>query len=249
MTFKDHFSAVASSYAESRPTYPDALFDFLASAAPRRERAWDCATGNGQAALALARRFDRVAASDASVEQISHAFSSPRVSYVVARAEAAAFAGRSVDLVTVAQAAHWFDLPRFFAEARRVLAPGGVIALWTYDLLRVEPRIDVLLGDLYHVRLGGFWPPERKLVDEGYSGIVLPFDPIPAPPFAMTLRWNLEAVLRYLATWSAVPKFRKERGYDPIAAAGPELAALWGDPAEVREITWPLSVLCGRAGG
>lgn len=246
MTFKDHFSSVAADYADSRPRYPAALFDFLAEAAPARNLAWDCATGNGQAAVALAEPFSSVVATDASAEQLAHAFSRPRVRYVAGRAEPSPLRTATVDLVTVAQAIHWFDLDRFFAEVSRVLVPSGVLAFWTYDLLRAGDDVDPLIDDVYFRRLAGFWPPERRLVDERYASIPMPFPPIEVPPFAMTLRWDAEAVLRYLKTWSAVPRYRSAHGKDPIDEVRSELLERWGDPTVVRDITWPLTVRCGR---
>ena len=131
MTFKDHFSRLAAQYAEFRPSYPGALFDLLARIAPSRGRAWDCACGSGQATLDLAERFESVVGTDASAQQVAAAKPHPRVTYAVCRAEASGLETASFDLVTVAQSLHWFDRPGFYAEARRVLKPEGVIGVWT----------------------------------------------------------------------------------------------------------------------
>ena len=171
MSFADHFSGVSAAYAAFRPRYPDALFDLLAAAAPAREAAWDCATGNGQAALGLARHFARVIATDASDAQIAYATPHPRITYRVAAADRSGLGDRSVDLVTVAQAAHWLDRPRFYAEARRVLRPAGVIALWSYWDFTIAPEIDPILRVFHKETVGPFWPLERKLTEDRYRTI------------------------------------------------------------------------------
>ncbi|HEY6066574.1 MAG TPA: class I SAM-dependent methyltransferase, partial [Thermoanaerobaculia bacterium] len=178
-SFPDHFSGVAGAYAEHRPRYPDRLFEWVAGLAPRRELAWDCATGNGQAALGLADHFERVIATDASPAQIAAAVPHPRVEYRVAPAESSGLAAESADVVTVGQALHWFDRPAFYAEVRRVLRPGGVLAAWTYGhCLLGDPSADAAMRRFYSETVGPCWPPERALVDEGYRSIELPFEEI-----------------------------------------------------------------------
>jgi len=247
MAFTDRFAGVAREYASYRPGYPDALFAWLASIAPARDVAWDCGAGNGQASVGLAAHFARVIATDASATQVAHATPHPAVEYRVAPAEASGLPDDSVDLVTVAQAAHWFDLPRFFAEARRVARPKGVVALWTYNLLETGvPAIDGMVTRFYAETLAAWWSPERRLVDENYRSIVFPFAEITAPPFEMRTRWTLEQLLGYLRTWSAVDRYRRETGDDPVSPLGAALRAEWGDPALAREIAWPLAFRVGR---
>ena len=247
MSFPDHFSGVAPDYAEYRPLYPDALFDWLARIAPGRERAWDCATGSGQAAVPLALRFDVVVATDASAGQIAAAAKNPRIEYRVAPAEASGLDAESVDLVTVAQALHWFDRPAFYAEVRRVLRPEGVLAAWTYGHpVLDDPRADAVFQRFYSETVGPWWPKERALVDAGYRTIDFPFPEVEAPPFPMETRWPLGALLGYVATWSAVTRYRAARGGDPVADLGGALAPAWGDPDEPRRIRWPLSLRAGR---
>ena len=249
--FADHFSASAAGYAAFRPTYPPALFAWLASLLPgdaRRARAWDCATGSGQAARGLAAHVAHVVGTDASVAQLAHAAPHPRVSYAAATAERSALAAGCVQLVTVAQALHWFDAAAFHAEARRVLAPGGVVAAWSYgDLTLDDPALDAVVHALAHGTLAGHWPPERRLVDEGYRTIPFPHREVAAPAFALEHRWTLPQLAGYLRSWSAVARWQAAHGgADPVADAERALAAGWGDGgAAARPVRWPLALRVG----
>jgi SAM-dependent methyltransferase len=243
----DHFSGVARDYARYRPTYPAALFAGVARAAPGRRAAWDCATGAGQAAAGLAAHFERVVASDRSLRLLREAPRHPRVRYVAARAEASPLATGSVDLITVAQALHWFDVPAFYDEVRRVLAPGGVLAVWTYDTIRLAPpALDDAVQRLYRERLGGYWPAERAAVEGRYRSLPFPFAPVPAPQVAMTARWSRAELLGYLRTWSAAERFRAARGVDPVSLVEPEIAAVWPADEERVAVRWPLTMRLGR---
>ncbi len=248
--FKDHFSGNSADYAAYRPDYPAALFAWLAAQAPGRTLAWDCATGSGQAALGLAPHFQRVEATDASVDQIAQARPHARVNYRVAPAEAPGLPSASVDLVTVAQAAHWFDLPVFHAEVKRVLRPDGVLAIWCYERLRVEPALDEVIDAFYGQRLGPYWPPERRHVETGYRDLDFPFRELEGPAFAMDAAWNLDQLLGYFATWSAVKACRRETGDDPLPALRDRLASIWlasgVSLAAPKNIKWPLSLRLGR---
>ncbi len=245
--FSDHFGAVAGHYAEFRPHYPASLFAWLAAQCDRHALAWDCGTGSGQAAQALAAHFAQVHATDASAEQIAHAEAHAGVTYAVVPAERSGLADASTDLVTVAQALHWFDLPAFYAEVRRVLKPGGVVAAWTYGVHTTEgDAIDAAVRRFYHEVVGPYWPPERRHVENGYRELPFPFTRIPAPAFAMQVSWSLAQLLGYLGSWSATARLRKATGSDPLPALGQQLRPLWGDPAKTRIVRWPLSLLAGR---
>lgn len=244
--FQDHFSADAGGYAAHRPGYPAGLSAWLAARCPRHDAVWDCATGNGQAALGLAEHFRRVIASDASPEQIAQARPHRGVAYRVAPAEASGLDDASVDLVTVAQAAHWFDLPAFYAEARRVLRPGGAIALWGYERLELVPEVARLVDHFYQHELAGFWPPERHHVETAYRELPFPFAEEVAGRFAMSARWDLHDLLGYLSTWSAVQRYRQARGHDPIPELGDRLAGAWGSPDTRKDIKWPIFLRLGR---
>jgi ubiquinone/menaquinone biosynthesis C-methylase UbiE len=243
--FQDHFSVAAHEYDRHRPRYPDELIDFLASVAPGQALALDCATGTGQAALALASRFERIIATDASSAQIANAVPHPRVGYVVARAEACTLADHAVDLVTVAQALHWLDLDAFYAELRRVARPQAVFAAWTYSLADADPEVDPLVAAFYR-EMGPWWPPERVHVEDGYRNLPFPFEPIEAPDFEIHAAWPLERLLGYFSTWSAVNRCRRETGSDPLFELRARLARVWGDPARARPVRWPLHLRVGR---
>jgi ubiquinone/menaquinone biosynthesis C-methylase UbiE len=243
--FKDHFSVAAHEYDRYRPRYPKTLIEFLAAAAPGRDLAWDCATGTGQAAVALAARFGRVIATDASSAQLAHAVAHSGVDYVLATAESCGLADRSVDLVTVAQALHWLDLERFYAEVRRVARPGAVFAAWTYSLADADPEVDPLVASFY-AEMTPWWPPERSHVEDGYRRLHFPFEPLATPAFEIREAWPLERLLGYFSTWSAVNRCRKDTGQDPVIALGERLAEVWGDPSRPRPVRWPLHLRAGR---
>ena len=244
LDFNDHFSGHAEQYASHRPTYPSALFDYLASESPGREQAWDCATGNGQSAVALASRFERVVATDASGEQLEAASSHERVIYRREAAEETSLPAASCDLVAVAQAVHWFDLDRFYAEVRRVARERGLLAVWTYALMRVGRQVDGLLDSLHDGVVGAYWPDQRRWVDGRYAALPFPFDTLDPPRFEMTCRWTVEQALGYLGTWSAVRRFTADRGLDPLLDLAPRLRAAWG-PGD-RLVRWPLTLKVGR---
>ena len=246
-SFHDHFSSVAKRYADFRPHYPAGLFDYLATVVPASSVVWDCAAGNGQATFDLAERFERVVATDASAEQIASAKPHPKVEFRVAPAEESGLANESLGLVAVAQALHWFDLTRFYAEVARVLRPGGVLAVWAYGVNEVAgDAINQLVQDFYSNTVGPYWPPERKLVEEGYRTIPFPFAEIATPTFRMEARWTLEQLLGYFSTWSATNRYIKATDRNPLEPLSAALAQHWGDPNTRRLIRWPLSLRVGR---
>ena len=251
MAFADHFSKQANAYAAFRPSYPDELGAYLASLAPTSgtspTQVWDCATGSGQAATMLARHFDRVVATDASAAQIDKAERCDGVDYSVAPAEASGLPDRSCDVITVAQAAHWFDLPAFYAEARRVLKPRGVIAVWCYALLEIgDPDVDAAVRHLTYDRLGSYWPAGRELVEDQYRSLNFPFEAIPAPPFEMSARWSRADLLGFLGTWSAVARCREIEGQDPLEPFAADLRRVWPDSSTALDVRWPLYLRVGR---
>jgi SAM-dependent methyltransferase len=246
--YADHFSRVASGYAECRPPYPDALFDYLGQSVSRHELAWDCAAGSGQATVPLARLFRHVVATDASAAMLERAPRHPGIEYRVAVAESSGLPSQAVDLVTVAQALHWLDLAAFYREVERVLAPGGALAVWTYGMLHLDHgSLDPLLERFYRNTVGPYWSPERSHVESGYRTLPFPFDEIPSPPFDMRAEWTLSQLLGYIRTWSATQRYREAVGTDPVEQLGSALAREWGDEDEIRCIRWPLSVRVGQS--
>ena len=246
--FHDHFSTVAARYADFRPSYPAALFDYLTTLAPRNSLVWDCAAGTGQATIDLAARFDRVIGTDASREQIAAATSHPSIEYRVALAEQSGLSDASVGLITVAQALHWFNFDRFYAEVHRVLAPNGLLVAWGYGINEVDGDVvNSLVQDFYHNIVGPYWPAERKLLAEGYRTIPFPFAEITPPAFHMEAKWTLEQLIGYFSTWSATNRFIKSTGHNPLEPLSAALAKIWGDAAKTRRVIWPLSLRVGRA--
>lgn len=247
MNFKDHFSKQASDYAKFRPQYPRALFQFIESVSPDNRLALDLASGNGQAAIALAEFFEKVIGIDASEKQIASAQPHGGVEYHIASAESTGLPSHSCDALTVAQALHWFDLAAFYAEARRILRPRGVLAVWAYTHLQIAPEIDAVVRHFYNDVVGPFWPPERRFVESGYRELPFPFLEIKPPPFQIEVWWTLEHLFGYLRTWSATQRYLAEHKTDPVDQITAELENAWGDPAEERLVLWPLTTRIGRA--
>jgi SAM-dependent methyltransferase len=238
---RDRFARQSDKYARFRPRYPEVLFEHLASLCARRELAWDCATGSGQAAAGLARHFTRVVATDASERQLAHAEQHPRVEYRVARAEQSGLDDASVDIVTVATALHWLELDSFYAEAKRVLRAAGVIAAWSYRDTRVSPEVDRVLRNYREQIVGGHWGFPMEMLTTRYQSIPFPFRDVPAPQDLVAARQlDLDGVLGYLESWSATQSYLEQTGNDPRELIRRELAEAWGDPAIVRTVEWPL---------
>ena len=246
MASTDHFSSHAAAYAKSRPSYPAELFSWLAEQCSNHSLAWDCGTGNGQAAHQLAVHFDMVHATDLSPQQLAQATPGPRLRFLTAPAEASDLPDESCDLVTVAQALHWFCHDSFYAEVRRVLKPGGVIAAWTYTLLDAEPGINAVIQEFHDHTVGPWWPPERKWVGLGYAGMPFPFAEFRAPAFTISREWSIGQLLDYVNTWSAVQRYGTATGRDAILMLREQLEAVWGNPDQIKTIRWPMAVRCGR---
>lgn len=244
---KDNFfSPIAANYARFRPTYPPELYAYLASIAPGKGLAWDCATGSGQAAVALAAHFDRVIATDISDELLAQAPAHERIAYRHADALDSRIPAHTVDLVTVATAMHWFHGEAFEREVRRVLRPGGIIAAWSYAYARITPAIDALTRRVHDVIVDPFWIEPNRIVERGYTDLHFGFAEVANPAFAMATQADLAAIEGYMRTWSASVKYTQHHGTDPVAQVHAELLAAWGDPAEVRPVHWQLNLRVGR---
>ncbi len=245
-TFEDHFSATAGAYNRYRPDYPDALFDFLALNAPGRDLAWDAGTGSGQAVAPLRRRFRSVVATDAGAEQLALAPPIEGVEYRNEPAEATSLEKGTVDLVTVAAAVHWFDLDRFYAEVRRVLRPGGVIAVWAYHLPNVSPAIDPIVERYTNVTLLGHWPERSVHVMSRYRALPFPFEEIETPRTHVEMSWSIEEFRGFLRSWSGALAYRASTGRDPVAEISEDLSREWGDVSRERETRCPIFMRVGR---
>lgn len=239
MSKNDHFSGFAQTYASFRPTYPDDLFKWLAENSPSQQHAWDCATGNGQAAQSLANYFDHVTATDVSTTMIAAAPPNPKITFQVAPAESTNITAQSIDLITVAQALHWFDLPPFWTLCRHALKPHGLLAVWGYLLPHVTAPIDALVSKYHDETVGPYWPPDRQPLLEGYASINPPASPISVPAFEMRAEWNVDQLIGMLDSWSATHRARAAMPTDPLTPLIPRLRSRWGSPP-TRPITWPL---------
>ncbi|WP_061209549.1 class I SAM-dependent methyltransferase [Leptospira borgpetersenii] len=245
MNFKDHFSSYSSSYSEFRPGYPLELFLYLKNLVPNAKTVWDCGTGTGQAAVFLAATFEKVIATDPSTNQISNAEPRKNVEYRVCKAEDSTLENHEADLITVAQAFHWFDFEPFYKEAIRVGQKNGILAIWGYGLHRISPEIDDVVDKLYRVIVGSYWPPERKYVEEEYKTIPFPFEEIIPPPFSMKEEWTVDQVLGYLRTWSSVQKYIQKNESDPVLLVEAEIRNFWGS-TRTKIVEWPLFFKIGK---
>ena len=244
MEFKDHFSKQAADYAKFRPRYPHEMFEFLAKIAPRRELAWDCATGNGQAAVELATVFDRVIATDASEGQIANAEPYQGVEYRVAAAEQSELPSGSCDLIMVAQALHWLNRDRFYPEVQRILKQHGVFAASAYNLLRTDRPIKEIVRRYYYEIVGPYWPSERALI-ERFADIQFPLLERETPGFEIAANWNLKHLTGYLWSWSSTQRFVAATNRNPLDEIARDLEMAWGEPEQTKRIVWPLALRVG----
>jgi ubiquinone/menaquinone biosynthesis C-methylase UbiE len=242
LKFKDYFSGNSEEYSRFRPTYPAELFAHLASISDQHKVAWDCATGSGQSAVALSAHFSKVIATDASKTQIENAEKKRGITYQVATAENSHIEEQSIDLITVAQAFHWFDREAFSKEANRVLKDKGIISIWAYNLLSVQEDIDEVIYYFYNTVLGTYWSKERKMVEDGYKNVQLPFKEVEVPAFTMSTEWDLHQLMGYLCTWSATKKYQEMVGVNPVEELQDKISSLWGNSEKVVSVKWPLSV-------
>jgi SAM-dependent methyltransferase len=241
--FQDHFSGLARRYADFRPRYPGALFDYLATLATRDQLVWDCACGSGQATIDLAARFEKIIATDGSAQQIVSAPRCDHVEYRVALADQSGLEDESIGLVTIAQALHWFNGGDFFAEVERVLKPGGTLTAWVYGTSQIEgDGMDAIVQDYYANVVRPYWPPEWKIIEGRYRAIRLPFPEIKTPSFRMEELWRLDQLLGYFSSWSATNRFVEATGRDPIEPLRHNLAMVWGEPERARRVVWPLTL-------
>jgi ubiquinone/menaquinone biosynthesis C-methylase UbiE len=244
--FQDYFSKQSAIYAKARPGYPKELFSYLASLSPMQEIVWDCATGNGQAAISLAEYFKKVIATDASKEQLKIAQQHVGVEYRIALAEESGLEDNSINLITVANAIHWFNLEKFFSEVKRVLKPGGIIAAWTYARSGVNEAVDKVMDKLAKEILLDYWPAGSVLARAGYKDLNLPFESINVPAFKYKTQVDLDKLMGFAYSWSSTQLYIGKHGKDPVEMVKPQLSNAWGNPNEKKEMTWELALKAGR---
>jgi len=247
MANTDLFSVQADDYAKFRPTYPDALFNYLASQSPGRETVWDCATGSGQAALSLTKYFDRVIGTDISQALIDKAGRHAKITYKVVPAEQTGLPDHSVDLVTVAQALHWFAYDKFFPEVKRVLKPRGVFAAWGYTHLRTDAPVQKLTDYIHNELLKDYWAPQISILNSRYADIPFPFEPIQPPKFEISQALTFDQLIGYLVSWSAAQQFIQEKGQDELQRIFGEIRTAWGDLTQMKPVRWEVFMKAGRA--
>lgn len=245
MSSKDYFSGHSKLYAAYRPTYPEKLYEFIFHHVTQFDAAWDCATGNGQVAGRLAGNFKQVFATDISPQQIDHAVQGENIFYSISAAEKTSFPDNQFDLITVAQALHWFNVDNFYAEVRRVARQGAKLAVWGYEQCTINKQVDPLFLDYYHNEVGPYWDPARKLVEDHYRSIPFPFKEITAPEFFIEVLWKRDAFTNYLTTWSATQKFIREKGYNPVETLTESLKQFWND-GEEKIVRFPIFLKLGE---
>ncbi|KAL5994666.1 hypothetical protein ACLOJK_024719 [Asimina triloba] len=260
----DLFNRQAKQYAEGRPSYPLELFQFIASKTPEHELAWDVGTGNGQAAVSLAGFYKNVVGTDTSAEQLSFAEKLPNVRYqqttpalTVDELKAKVGPHQTVDLVTVAQAFHWFDRPTFYQHVKWLSKrPNGVLAVWCYTLPRINDSIDAIIDRVY-AELEPFWAAPRKMVDDEYRSFEFPFEPVEGTehtgPFEFEAKqsMDLDAYLTYIQSWSAY-QIARQKGIEHLTEEVVEdFKRAWGGEDEKHSIKvakFPVFLRIGKVG-
>ena len=243
----DNFSSQAETYARYRPSYPDEMYEFIFQHVRERKTAWDCATGSGQVAQKLSLYFAKVYATDISKEQMKHAPQKSNIEYLQAPAENSALPDNAFDLITVAQAIHWFDFEGFYREVKRTAKPGALLSVIGYGMIRMDEHINPLLDRFYDEMFGTYFSENRGYINESYQGIPFPFEEIPAPAFQISYRWSIEELEGYLNSWSAVQKFKEKDGYNPVDDFVPKLQSKVGWEAdEKREVVFPIFMRLGK---
>jgi SAM-dependent methyltransferase len=240
----DNFSNGSDEYARYRPESPAEIFDFLYARVNGFDAAWDCGTGNGQVAAKLANRFSKVYGTDISTEQLEKATQKDNIHYLLERAEQTSLPDSSINLITVAQAIHWFDFEKFYTEVRRAARPGAILAAWTYTVLRLDSAIDAVVDELYTDITGPYWDKERDWVDAQYSTIPFPFRNIETPVFRIERDITRAYLEGYLRTWSGVKHFIKKEGHDPVSLIADKLTKAWGN-VETHRAIWPVHMRAG----
>lgn len=242
----NHFSQIAGEYQKFRPDYPSELFQYLAMLCDEHNNAWDVATGTGQSAYKLAQHFDRVFASDISAKQIEHAKQKSNINYFVGSAEDAKLPDNSLDIITVSQALHWLDIDQFFQQVERVLRPGGILAVWSYQLFEVNSHLDSIIHKLYNETLDGHWSQRRLMLDNNFADVEFPYPKIEAQAFKMEQTWSFDHVKGYLNTWAGVQNYIQKEQASPLEGIEEQLRFAWCDTNHLKKVAWPLHLIVCR---
>ncbi|HSY77938.1 MAG TPA: class I SAM-dependent methyltransferase [Bacteroidia bacterium] len=245
-SFSDYFSKQSGIYVKYRPTYPKELFSYLSSLTKEHNLAWDCGTGNGQSAIGLSEFYDSVIATDPSEEQIKNAIANGKVIYRVEKAEDNSLQSNSVDIITIANALHWFNFDAFYKEVRRVLKSNGIIAAWAYALPIISPEIDSIAKQFHDDTLGTCWLPPNRMVEKGYTTIPFPFEQIVIPSFRIEKTMNLQDLIGYFNTWSATQRFIQEKKFNPTEKLEKDIRKVWGNIELEKKLTWNLILKIGK---
>ena len=243
-----YFSDHSDLYAQARPRYPDRLFKYLAEQCQETECAWDCGTGSGQSAISLARYFSRVDATDVSREQIVNAVEHPQVRYAVEPAEKTAFPDASFDLITVAQALHWFDFAKLWPEVQRTLKPGGIFSAWAYTWFHVSERVDAVVERDLLEPIRRYWAPQNRLAWDGYRNVFFPFEELAVPEIQMNLAWNVDELVAYVRTWSATRRYIEANGQEFLEGFADRVKGAWGDLGVRKPVSMEFFMRVGRLG-
>ncbi len=244
MAAKDLFSSQSKAYAAFRPTYPRELYEFIFAHTKKFERAWDCATGNGQVARDLSTRVTKVYATDISQQQLDEAFCGPNIEYSISKAEQTSFPDKYFDLITVGQALHWINTTAFYNEVNRVGRNGSTLAVWGYSLLTINEALDEHFNNFYFNIVGRYWDAARRLVENKYSGIEFPFSDRLEKEFEIATEWTREQFAGYLTSWSATQKFIKTEGYNPVPDFIQSIEHVWKDSVS-NVVRFPVFVKLG----
>jgi len=244
-TFKDNFSKQSDIYVKYRPLYPKELYSYLSSLTPQHGIAWDCGTGNEQAAIGLTEFYDQITATDPSEQQIGNALKNKKIKYSVEKAENSSLQTNSIDVITIANALHWFDFKTFYQEVKRVLKANGIIAAWAYGNPEISPEIDLIVNHFHDFILKGYWLAENRLVENEYKTIPFPFEEINSPTFYYKKHMTLNELIGLLNTWSATQRFIDTNGFNPTKQLNHELTRIWNDDSK-KMFSWKLILKVGK---
>ena len=242
------FSQASHVYAQARPRYPRDLYNWMLAHTSGRDAVWDCATGSGQAAVDLAPHFARVEATDISAEQVGEGMQQANIHYSIQSAEETSFLDQTFDLVTVAQALHWFDYTMFWPEVLRVAKLNALFCAWGYAWFTCDSEVDTGFVQPFLRLVEPYWAMNNRILWDGFNDedIAFPFKRITPPRLAIQTAWTIAQLIEYMQTWSAYKHALKNE----TMASG--LQKLCADAAQrfvqkgAMQITMPLHIVAGH---